>query len=84
MGRKSREKRERVVPELVRVDNADCTKWGWKEWVGIICLTIFFYGSIAWTNQLSVDYHERLQREGRNAYQQQQEANKAYVENLFK
>ena len=84
MGRKSREKRDRIAPVIVRVDNADCTKWGCKEWVGIVCIIIFFFGTIIWTNELSINYHERMEREGRNAYQERQEANKRYVENLFK
>ncbi len=84
MGRKSREKRDRVVPVSVKIDYADCTHWGWKEYACLLCVTLFFYGGIGWLNEWSVERTERMEREGRNAQQEQLEANKRYVESLFK
>ena len=79
MGRKSREKRDRVKEELpIKL------KWYQSEWFCIIVIGVVFYGGIIWTNEWSVRRGERLEREGRNAYQMQREANKRYVENLFK
>jgi hypothetical protein len=80
MGRKSREKRDRVAPVMVRscTDCSDCTGWGWKEWVGLICVCIFFYGGFVWVSEFCKQQIKEIPRG------QQLEANKKYVEDLFK
>ncbi len=65
-------------------DPADCTTWSWREWVAVAVIIVVFYGGIIYSDSWSRDRQVRMQLEGRNALTIQQEANRKYIEGMFK